>query len=405
MPKLPGAERCQEFRTEERQEVVVVLSYESIEDMVNRGFARPPDRLVCSLSADPSVQLLIVGSFRSWPVSITKRLLGRGGSSLPAIDSNFAQPHRLARRDPSSVRAIERHYRRFDRIAHRAAKKAGMTNPAVIVFHPVAAGFTSFSWARSVTFYARDDWAASPAYSRWHDAYLESYRRIRQLKRRVVAVSEVLLDRLEPTAPSLVVSNGVDESEWHSPEPPPDWFDRLPSPRLVYVGTLDGRLDLDAIKRLATRHKEGSIALVGPTPDGSPVEQLQLPNVHIIEPQDRKGVVGLIHAADLCLLTHHHSELTTAMSPLKLYEYLAGGRPVLAAHLDPLEGIDDRVVFYHDLDELGEAADRALAIGPMAESERVAFIADNTWSSRHREVMALALESNTGCDNIEPGGY
>ena len=55
-----------------------------------------------------------------------------------------------------------------------------MDRPAVITAHPVLAGFGRFEWARSVTYYAWDDWSASVPHQRWWDAYEESFRRLRE---------------------------------------------------------------------------------------------------------------------------------------------------------------------------------------------------------------------------------
>ena len=50
----------------------------------------------------------------------------------------------------------------------------------------------------------------------------------------------------------------------------------------------------------------------------------------------RPEIVSLIGTAEACLIPHVGNRLTEAMSPLKLYEYLAGGRPVAAVDLPPI---------------------------------------------------------------------
>jgi hypothetical protein len=79
------------------------------------------------------------------------------------------------------------------------------------------------------------------------------------------------------------------------------------------------------------------------------------------------------------------------MSPLKLYEYLAGGRPVLATDLSPVRGIDDRVVLLGAGGDVVAAARAALDLGPAAESQRLEFIESNSWSQRHEQVLDLAF--------------
>lgn len=375
------------------RDVVLVLSYESVGDMVRRGFARPPDRLLLTLASDPRVgRFLIAASFRSAPVQWAKQLLGRRdpGLSLDA-DVRVVQPRRLARRDPTSVKKVERTFSRYDEIVRRAAATQGLRDPAVVCFHPLAAGFAPFEWAHSVTYYARDDWSALPSYAPWRDVCLESYRRIGDRGRRVVAVSETLMDRLRPPGASAVLPNGIDPAEWLEQCRTPSWLAGLPRPRLLYVGTLDDRLDLDALERVARAFPSGSVVLVGPTPSGSPVERLSLPNVHVIASQPRAALVASVRDADLCLLLHRRTALTEAMSPLKLYEYLAAGRPVLATDLAPIRDVHGHVLLAGPDDDVAALARAALERGPLEEEERLRFLDSNSWAGRHQRLLELAL--------------
>lgn len=395
-----------EVRDPRGRDIVLALSYESIGDIVRRGFARPPDRLLAALLGDRSVhKLMIVSPFRSRLVTLAKRLLGRRDPELPnGHGAILVQPLRLARTDPTTIRGLERSYRNYDAIVEQAVREHGLVDPLFLTFHPMVAGFVPATWASSTTYYARDDWSELPAYAPWHDGHREAYKRIRRMKRSVVAVSQVLLDRLAPTGPGAAVANGVDVDEWTLPPDPPAWFADLPAPRFLYLGTLDDRLDLDAVRALSRHYSDGSIVLAGPIPEGSPVEQFRGPNIHFPGNQSRSSVVQLTRAADVCLLTHSRTELTQAMSPLKLYEYLAGGRPTVATSLPPIHGIDDRVCTYEHNDGVVAAAERALVMGPMTEPERLAFIEANSWANRHRAVMHIARGS-TAADGANTNAH
>jgi glycosyltransferase involved in cell wall biosynthesis len=105
----------------------------------------------------------------------------------------------------------------------------------------------------------------------------------------------------------------------------------------------------------------------------------------------RQEVVNLIGAAEACLVPHVRDRLTEAMSPLKLYEYLAGGLPVVATDLPPMRGVDPRVTLVPEGGDVAAAVRAALAQGRASEDERRAFIAANTWRSRHERLIELAL--------------
>jgi glycosyltransferase involved in cell wall biosynthesis len=78
------------------------------------------------------------------------------------------------------------------------------------------------------------------------------------------------------------------------------------------------------------------------------------------------------------------------MSPLKVYEYLAAGLPVIATDLPPVRGIDDRVLLVDTVGEFADVVPMALALERADEKRRSEFIETNSWAARHEQVFALA---------------
>ena len=79
------------------------------------------------------------------------------------------------------------------------------------------------------------------------------------------------------------------------------------------------------------------------------------------------------------------------MSPLKLYEYLAAGRPVAAVDLPPILGVSDRVALAPAGSSFLPAVEEALGLGPAAEDDRLAFILENDWKRRFELILDVAL--------------
>jgi Glycosyl transferases group 1 len=132
---------------------------------------------------------------------------------------------------------------------------------------------------------------------------------------------------------------------------------------------------------------------VGRCPDPEHYAPIRdLPNVTIAPPVDRAQLVGLVSAADVGLIPHVRNELTLAMSPLKLYEYLAAGLPVAAVDLPAIASVSPtRTALAHGADDFVAAVDRALELGRASEADRLAFIHANTWERRFEHLLDLAL--------------
>jgi glycosyltransferase involved in cell wall biosynthesis len=225
--------------------------------------------------------------------------------------------------------------------------------------------------------------------------YEEAYRRVRESGRALCAVSEPIVARLEPSGPSVVVPNGIDPGQWATPGRAPEWFAALPRPRLLYVGTLDRRIDVELVSQAAAAIPDGSVVLVGRTTEPNHFTALgETHNVHIHPRVPHAEVPGLIAAADACMVPHTRTQLTRAMSPLKLYEYLAAGRPVVAVDLPPIRDVSARVVCVGGDEDFGAGARAAIALGPAPEAERRRFIEGNSWRSRHETVLELALRQS-----------
>jgi glycosyltransferase involved in cell wall biosynthesis len=288
--------------------------------------------------------------------------------------------------------AVKRTYAAYERSIRHVVQRHNLQRPAVVTANPLFAGFADFDWAGPVTFFCRDDWSAFEPYQRWWPAYGEAVTGMRRRHRRVVAVSETILDRIAPTGRHAVVPNGIDPDEWRHLPPPPPWFATRPSPRLLYVGSLQSRIDVQQLLELATAFPGGSLTLVGPLLDAGHFAPLQdVPNITFHPPVPRAQIPGLIAHADVGLIPHVRSPLTEGMCPLKLYEYLAAGIPVVAVDLPAIAGVSNRVVLVPPSQEMVGAAHRALTLGPASDAERLAFVTESSWERRFDALLDVAL--------------
>lgn len=377
-------------------DVLMVLGYTSWGGAVRRGHIHPEDQLTLALMRSERVgRMLVCNPYRSRAAGALRALTGPRDAPFPADEGmSLHEPRRLRRRDPTDVRGIERQCASYEASVRRRADQLGLQRPAVVTSHPLMFGFGRFDWAGPVTYYANDDLSAHPPLRAWWPAYEESYERARRLGRRAVALTARSLKSVSPSGPSAIVPSGIDPAEWHDPGPSPAWFRALPGPRLLYVGTLDERLDLAAVGAVAEAFAKASVVLAGRCPQPRLYAELQrLPNVTIHPEVGREELAGLVAGADVGLIPHVVSEQTRAMSPLKLYEYLAAGVPVAAVDLPGIARVcPARSALARVPGELPAAVGRALALGRCSDHERRRFIAENSWEERFEHVLDVVLE-------------
>ncbi len=376
----------------EPRDYVFTFSFETYADASFRGFMRPPDRIMQTMMAHPAVGKLVVANPPRWhPRILAGRYLDRHAHFPTTNDHHLHKFGRWKRSDPVTPDQVERAMAAYDRSLERAARRHGLTHPHVVTAHPFVAGFCEFAWADRVTFFCRDDWLSTTAYRPLWPAFAEAYRRISRSGRSVAAVSQQILDRIDPTGPALVLPNGVEPAEWLGPLPAdPDWLAAIPRPRAVYVGTLDQRLDIEGLVELAGKIPELQIVLLGPVGDDDRLTEVEgVPNIHLHDHVGRGELVATLRNADLCLLSHRRTPLTEAMSPLKVYEYLAAGCPVVATDLPPVRSISERVLLSPDVASSDGMVREALALGPWSEPARREFVAANSWRSRHDLLLSL----------------
>jgi teichuronic acid biosynthesis glycosyltransferase TuaH len=375
------------------RDVVFTFWNETWADAVQRQFM-PPDRLAQTLLTSPRVRgLLVANPFRSAPRLFARQVLNPMDAPFPRRHAaRLTTPLRLRKSESIGEAGLRLGYARYDRHLRRHSERLGLKRPAIITTNPYYAAFAPLDWAGPVTYYAWDDWSALASLQPWWTDLDAAYRAMAARGTRICAVSKTLLDRIAPTGSGAVVPNGIVSSEWQPPWKSHAWFDALPGPRLLYVGALHDRLNTATVAEISNMFPKASIVFVGPVINEDVVQKLgNLPNVHLHPPLPHSQVAGLMHSADVCLMPHRRNALTESMSPLKVYEYCATGRPVVATDLPPVRNIHKNIHLVAEGASFAEAIELALAAGPMTEGDRQAFVEHNSWRNRHEEILDLAL--------------
>jgi glycosyltransferase involved in cell wall biosynthesis len=173
----------------------------------------------------------------------------------------------------------------------------------------------------------------------------------------------------------------------------PESMAALPHPVVGYVGVIDFRLDVPLIEYMAEQRPEWSFALVGPmkgdTLDMSKLKSL--PNVHFFGRQKLDDVPAFVKGMDVCTIPYILNDYTHHIFPLKLYEYMAAGKPNVASAMEemlPYEG-DEMAIGRSPEEFLSKVEIAWQTDSPERQAARRASAAHESWDDRVEAVSAI----------------
>ena len=268
--------------------------------------------------------------------------LGRGLREGPAVDGIRQGALWLLEPTKWLPRRVDRRVdERWARHVLRATRSLGLTDPLLWVNDPTGSLLVEATHWPSL-YDVTDDWTLA--------------ERAPAETERIIAQEHVLLRRCEEVivcSPALAASkgqgrevtlvpNGVDTAAYQLAHDRPG---DLPAGRVaVYVGTLHGdRLDLDLCAATA-RALAGSGHLVLVGPDALVPEQrgrLERAGVVLLGARPSEVVPAYVQHADVLVVPHVVTRFTDSLDPIKLYEYQASGRPVVATPVAGFRDLDD----------------------------------------------------------------
>ncbi|TAK32792.1 MAG: glycosyltransferase [Chloroflexota bacterium] len=220
----------------------------------------------------------------------------------------------------------------------------------------------------------------------WYSPEVE--RKVVDYSQVLVATVKSLADRLRRLSgrevallPNAVNSRLFDPSRTYSrpadmPEAP--WS-------MIYVGALWGEwFDWNLLLRLADAYPEAAVVVVGDYRGQCPEPR---PNLHFLGLKPQRVLPAYLAHADVAIIPWKINPITQETSPLKVYEYLAMHKPVVAPDIIPLRGLP-AVFLAKDEDDFAGLVGRVRSIQHPTREVRQ-FIARNNWQSAVDELIDL----------------
>ena len=256
-------------------------------------------------------------------------------------------------------------------------------------------------------YFAVDEWTGFGGLSE------EARARLRREEERTLAACDValavsprLVERFRKIQPlTHLLENGADVDHFGPAslaraESHPD-LTGIAGPVLGYVGQIDERLDVALLTALADARPAWIFALAAREAGLQRRDLARRSNVRLLGYQLYAALPGVVRAFDVCLAPYVRSPLTESCNPLKVFEYLATGKPTVATPVEGLRACRGAATLAEGTGGWLAALDAAVADPSAGRTERIAVAAANTWDAR-----ADALEGHlrAALDAARAGG-
>jgi glycosyltransferase involved in cell wall biosynthesis len=235
-------------------------------------------------------------------------------------------------------------------LVRRACRRLGMDNPILWSFVPQAEVLIDALAPSQILYYNDDDHAAKKGIDA--ESFAAAERRFATRADVILCSAPALSERMRQLNGHVVDAPNVADTELFATALDDGPVDRavaaLPGPRVVFTGAIvANKLDLGLIAAMCAARPDWSFAFVGPVGPGDPstdVSSLRaIANLHLLGPRRYEELPAVLRGADVAILPYITGGEMRSVFPMKTYEYLAAGLPVVSTRLPALDGVADIV--------------------------------------------------------------
>ena len=168
----------------------------------------------------------------------------------------------------------------------------------------------------------------------------------------------------------------------------------IPKPRVGYIGALsDYKVDFDLIRAVAKARLDWHWVIIGAEREGQNSKVMSdlraLSNVHFLGDKPYASLPSYLRAFDVATLPTLINDYTRSMFPMKYFEYLAAGVPVVSTPLEFTKYYRGGLLTAANAESFEKAIVQQLERGRFTRAESVQLVGDNTWTKRLLKMIEI----------------
>ena len=206
----------------------------------------------------------------------------------------------------------------------------------------------------------------------------------------VIATSSHLYNKVNEYRNDALLIPNAGDFEHFSELPQNELLKKIKKPIIGYYGAIAEWFDNDLLEFLANKRKNWNFVLIGHT-FGSNIRKLQeFHNVHFLGEKEYSELPKYLYWFDVCIIPFKITPLIEATHPVKFYEYLSSGKPVVSVNLPELLPYHDLCYLADDNEDFLKNIEMALEEEGFETEKRIEFARSNTWNDRYATLATHA---------------
>ncbi|MBU1203173.1 glycosyltransferase [Patescibacteria group bacterium] len=243
-------------------------------------------------------------------------------------------------------------------------------------------------------FDAVDNWLLHSSYNKYTDKLKKSYETIKDSADLIFVVSKNLTNFFDDQPNVYWMPNGVDIKHYNKKFAliNRDIAD-IKKPIIGYLGVIQDKVDLDLVKYLAEHNRDKSVVLVGPVwaeQESKKAELEKEENIFFLGYKKYSDAPIYIQQFDVGIIPHKTAGFSASTNPMKMYEYLACGKPVVATENIGTENVQEIISTAKDYADFNQKMNDELS-SDNAEKQAVRqeFVKKFSWFNTVSKMLDL----------------
>ncbi len=392
---------------------IIMIPFHDYKKWINEGFRTRDAHLCEHFEKDDRVEKVLV---INRPVSLAERLLKRNNWKTSGGEVVYCKDNVQISKMSSKVWCIDIFVPDFLKVAiqkkkwwftsfnykkvadaiNNAVDILDMKDNILLLQNPMAIGAVKNVKTNKFAFDAIDNWMYHPQ-MKDKELIKANYQYVEDNADVIFTVSEALADSFSSHPNVKWIPNGVDKQFFSAAVKE---YKKTNKITIGYVGKIQERVDFDLVEKCLVEFEDVKFLFIGPAySQGKRISELEkkYKNIEFTGDIHYNNLPDHLKDVHIAIIPHKVDEFTNSMNPLKLYEYLAAGKPVVSTKVAGSDDISDYVFISENYDEFTAKLKEVIARLNNGEldSQKIADSIPFECTWQHRSKMVLdSLEQN-----------